>query len=142
MTIRKHVIISIVLLCVSGLILGCSEDSAISPAPQNEAPLIAPSNLRAMLSADGVSLSWDASSQPNVVGYNVYRHTPSLNQIGRLNDDPITTSWYVDTTTELHVRYEYRVTTVNLKGTESAYVSAMINTSPANDRGTGIDVQN
>jgi hypothetical protein len=141
MTIRKHVIIGIVLLCFSGFVLGCSEDSAISPAPQNEAPLIAPFNLRAMLCAEGVSLSWDASTQPNVVGYNMYRHEAEQNQIGRLNDEPITINRYIDTTVEPGVRYEYLVTAVSVRGTESAFASVMIDTSPANDRGTGFEVR-
>jgi fibronectin type 3 domain-containing protein len=141
MAVRKHVIISVVLLCVSGLILGCSEESAISPALQNEAPIIAPSNVRAMLHPDGVSLSWDASAQPNVVGYNVYRHEPAESRIGRLNDGPITVNRYIDTTTELNVRYEYLVTTVSAKGTESSPASVTINMSPDRDRGTGYDNQ-
>jgi len=131
MTFRKHVMISIVLLSISGLLLGCGDDSTVvTPEPTLEAPPAAPSGLSIKLNADGnVELTWDASSQPNVRGYNVYRHIASQSAISALNDAPLTEASFIDDTIDRGPVYEYMVTSVTTRGTESAYSTIQISTT-------------
>jgi len=149
MTVRKHVMISAVLLCVSGLLFGCSNDDPITLAPVvpvDEAPPIAVSGLNAMLTTGGgVALSWDASSSPNLRGYLVYRHKVSEQAIGLLTASPVMAARYVDSSVDQGQTYEYMVTAVNVKGLESAEstitVTVPVDTdvSTRNDRGTGLE---
>jgi fibronectin type 3 domain-containing protein len=125
MAFRKHVMITAVLLSISGLFLGCSSDKAVTPIPVTEAPLIAPSNVTATRTADGyISLRWDHNTQAHFMGYNVYRLSEQETQIGRLNDDPLAVNSYLDTDTNTYGRYQYWVTAVSVKNVESAYSAA------------------
>jgi fibronectin type 3 domain-containing protein len=144
MTVRKYVMISAVLLCVSGLLLGCSDDNPVTlpTVPVDEAPPTAVSGLNAILTAGGdVALSWDASSSPNLRGYKVYRHNVSDQAIGLLTASPVTDNRYVDSSVETGPKYEYMVTSVSVKGLESAYATVTIDTDTTrkNDRGTGLE---
>ena len=143
MTVRKYVMISAVLLCVSGLLLGCSEDNPVTLAPvSDEAPPTAVTGLSAVLTVGGsVELSWDVSSSPNLRGYKVYRHNVSEQAIGLLTSSPVTNNRYVDSSVEPGPEYEYMVTAINIKGLESAYTAVTIDTDVTrkNDRGTGLD---
>jgi hypothetical protein len=131
MTFRKHVMISIVLLCVSGFFLGCSsDDGTLAPAATDEAPPAAVSGLTYTLMSNGdIALRWDASTQPNLRGYNVYRHHPSQSAIGVLNASPLSDNRFVDTSSQRDEVYEYLVTTVSAKGLESAFTTITISTS-------------
>jgi fibronectin type 3 domain-containing protein len=130
MTFRKHVMISIVLLSISGLLLGCSDDSTVIPKATLEAPPAAPSGLSVQINADGnVELAWDASTQPNIRGYNVYRHVASQSAIATLNDAPLAEARYIDDQIDRGRLYEYMVTSVTTRGTESAYSTIQINTT-------------
>jgi fibronectin type 3 domain-containing protein len=142
MTFRMHVMIGFMLLCFAGLTTGCSEDSAVAPeaTPVDEAPPAVVSGLTVMLSASGdVTLRWDASTQPNLRGYNVYRHIVSESAIGILNASPLRDNRYTDTTAQRGQRYEYLVTAVSTKGLESAYASISIVTERDNVRDIGMD---
>jgi fibronectin type 3 domain-containing protein len=124
--------ISIVLLSISGLLLGCSDDSTVTPETIFEAPPAAPSGLSVQLNADGnVELTWDASTQPNIRGYNVYRHIASQSVIATLNDAPLAEARYIDDQVDIGHLYEYMVTSVTTRGTESAYSTIQINTTPS-----------
>ena len=133
MAFRK-VMITVALLSITGPALGCGGDTTVTPqAPQNEAPLLAPTNVRATRTAGGdVVLTWDANTQPTLAGFNVYRHDPTLSQIGLLNPAPITGTRYVDATAQAARTYEYRVVAVSVKGQESAYTSVVITTEAIN----------
>ena len=140
MTFRKHVMISAVLLCVSGLLLGCSEENPVTLTAGDEAPPTAVSGLSAMLiSGGGVALSWDASSSPNLRGYKVYRHNVTEQAIGLLTASPVTDNHYNDMSVVLGPKYEYMVTAVNARGLESVYATVEIGTMPRKDRGRGLD---
>lgn len=140
MTFRKHVMISIVLLSISGLLLGCGDDSTVAiPEPALEAPPAAPSGLSVELNADGyVELTWDANSQPNIRGYNVYRHIVSQSAIATLNDAPLTETSFIDDQIDRGPVYEYMVTSVTTRGTESAYSTIQINTTRG-DKGQDLE---
>jgi len=129
MTFRKHVMIGVAALCVSALLFGCSSEDTVAPAPVNEAPPVVVSGLSATLTSDGnVALRWDASAQPNVRGYNVYRHVASEYAIGKLNVDPIAQNRYIDSNVDQGLVYEYAVTAVTVRGQESGYAMISINT--------------
>jgi hypothetical protein len=68
-----------------------------------------------------VSLSWNASSSPDVSGYNVYRKTSGNTKYTKINSklDPNTS--YTDTTVGGGTIYYYATTAVNSSGKESGY---------------------
>lgn len=136
MTFRMHVMIGVVLLCISGLLLGCSDDdSTVAPEVTYEAPLSAPSGLRVALMPNGdILLRWNPSTQPNLSGYNVYRRAISETPIDQLNDAVLTAANYTDTNAQPGLVYEYRVTAISVRGTESTYASVEINTRPTGDK--------
>ena len=140
MTFRMHVMIGILLLCFVGLMMGCGENSAVAPPlPTDEAPPAAVSGLTVTLHSNGdVALRWDASSQLNLRGYNVYRHIVTDNAIGALNDSPLSDNRFIDTSTQRGQHYEYMVTAVGAKGLESAFATVSIVTERRNVRDTGI----
>ena len=136
MTFRKYVMISMVLLCGSVLMLGCSSDDPAPLGLGDEAPPAAISGLSArLLSGGDVELTWDASTQPRVSGYNVYRVVESEQGIGRLNTSPIANNRYIDTSVALGPVYQYLVTAVSAKGLESAFTAVSINTDPKRGKG-------
>jgi fibronectin type 3 domain-containing protein len=126
MAYRKHVLVSVVLLAISGILFGCG-DSTVAPDPTTEAPIVAPSNVTAQELANGdVMIQWDASSQTNLRGYNVYRHDIENQRIGKLNLNELSQSSYLDQTADRGVQYEYRVTAVSTRGTESNYSAVVV----------------
>ena len=72
-----------------------------------------------------VSLSWIASTSPEVTGYNIYRKTSSTGSYTRINSklDPDTN--YTDATVTHGTIYYYATTAVNSKGKESEYSSGV-----------------
>ncbi len=72
-----------------------------------------------------VSLSWIASTSPEVTGYNIYRKTSSTGSYARINSklDPNTN--YTDATVIHGTTYYYATTAVNSNGKESEYSSAI-----------------
>ena len=140
MTFRKYVMISMVLFCGSALLLGCSEDNPASPTTLDEAPPAAISGLSIrMLSGGDIELNWDASTQPNLNGYHVYRHIKSVHAIGRLTTSPIASNRYIDNNASTGPVYEYFVTAVSAKGLESGYSSIWIDTNPSKGKGEGFE---
>ena len=140
MTFRMHVMIGILLLCFAGLMMGCSDDgTVVEPVvPTDEAPPAAVSGLEVTLHSNGdVALTWDSSTQPNLRGYNVYRHIVTDNAIGTLNVSPLTANRYIDTGAQRGYRYEYMVTAVSAKGLESAFATISVLTERGNIRDTG-----
>lgn len=126
MAYRKHVLLTVVLLAISGILFGCG-DSTVAPNVTTEAPIVAPANVIARELANGdVEIQWDASTQTNLRGYNVYRLDSVNYQIQKLNGTELTQTSYVDGSVSRNVEYEYRVTAVSSKGTESNFASASI----------------
>lgn len=68
-----------------------------------------------------VSLSWVASTSPEVMGYNIYRKASAASSYTRINSllDPETN--YTDATVTHGTTYYYATTAVNSKGKESDY---------------------
>jgi len=138
MAFRKHVMISIVLLAISGLLFGCSDNSTTAPQIQTEAPILAPANVTATILTDGnVSISWDASTQTHLKGYNVYRLDIEAGQIGKLNPSILSANSYVDNGAQWRHEYQYRVTAVSVKNVESAYATVTIELTETSGKGDG-----
>ena len=69
--------------------------------------------------APSIDLSWDANSESDVLGYNVYRKDAGGGDYIRLNAAPIPASAFRDMTAEPGHSYLYRVTAVDQQHNES-----------------------
>ncbi len=67
-----------------------------------------------------VDLTWTASKSSNVIGYNVYRKTPS-GGYAKLNSSAIAATKYTDGSVAAGQTYYYVTTAVNSHGYESTY---------------------
>jgi hypothetical protein len=70
--------------------------------------------------AYSVSLTWVASTSPNVVGYNVYRRTGTTGNFAQINSALDGSTTYTDTSVADGVTYYYQTTAVNSSSEESA----------------------
>jgi hypothetical protein len=68
-----------------------------------------------------VSLSWIASTSPEVAGYNIYRKTSLTGSYARINSKLDNDTSYTDATVIHGTTYYYATTAVNSKGKESDY---------------------
>ncbi len=119
--------IALFALCASLLVSGCAEDSPTPVAPEDEAPVLAPTNVQAVVISGGdIQISWDASSQPNVRGYNVYRVDNGVSSIERLNGSPLEVTSVVDGGAQFGREYDYRVTSVSSRNAESRFATVTI----------------
>ncbi len=137
MALRKHLMLACALLAVSLVALGCAEDAAAPNATEDEAPVLAPTNLQAVVINGGdIQISWNASSQPNVRGYNVYRVDNVESSIERLNGEPLEVTSIVDGGARFGREYDYRVTSVSTRNAESAFAVVTIRNreAPPSDR--------
>jgi len=124
---RKHLPLAFALLAISLCAFGCAEDPVAPEEQQGEAPVLAPTNVQAVVVSGGdIQISWNASSQPNVRGYNIYRVDTIEDSITRLNDTPITATSIVDGGARFGREYDYRVTSVSDKNTESRFTTVTI----------------
>ncbi len=80
-----------------------------------------------------VTLSWVASTSPNIAGYNIYRGTTSLSGpygATPVNPSLITTLSYVDTSVGAGTTYYYVATAVNTSGVQSGDSTPIAATVP------------
>ena len=76
-----------------------------------------------------VALSWNASTSPGIVGYNVYRapYTTSCGAYAKLNPTLNTGTLYTDTTVANGNNYCYATTAVDSNSQESSYSNIVSN---------------
>ena len=67
-----------------------------------------------------VTLSWNASTSPNVIGYRIYRSTASGGTYTALNSTPVPGTSYVDHTVRGGITYYYVARSVDSTGAESS----------------------
>ena len=72
-----------------------------------------------------VSLSWIASTSPEISGYDIYRKTSSTGSYTRINSKPDPNTNYTDATVIHGTTYYYATTAVNSNGKESESSSAV-----------------
>ena len=92
-------------------------DSAERPLPDT-APGI-PNGLTATPSQDGISLAWDANTENDLAGYNVYRRVDGEADFSKLNNELLTSPGYEDTEAPAGQVSYYRVTAVDEADNES-----------------------
>jgi len=80
--------------------------------PVDEPPS-APSGFRAIAGGDNITLEWDANTEPDVDGYNVYRGETDVGPFGKLNGTPLKGTRYVDGGKQIGQRFCYQVTAVD-----------------------------
>ena len=101
----------------SGNESGPITDSAERPAPDT-APG-APNGLTATPSQGGISLTWDANTEGDLAGYNVYRKVDGETDFSKLNNALLTDTTYNDAEAPAGKVSYYRVTAVDAAGNES-----------------------
>ncbi len=95
--------------------IGCFEYSEVTnPAPA------APTGLAADAADSLVVLDWNANTEEDLAGYNIYRSTTSGSGYTKLNSTLLTSPGYTDSTVENLATYYYAVTAVDAAGGESA----------------------
>jgi hypothetical protein len=96
-----------------------SEPSApVSLTPRDVFPPPVPTGLTAVNAAGAVDLLWNATTAPDLAGYNVYRSTDG-GMFERINKQIAPTPIFHDQTVAAGNRYQYAVTAVDLSGNES-----------------------
>ncbi|MGH9430266.1 MAG: choice-of-anchor D domain-containing protein [Terriglobia bacterium] len=73
------------------------------------------------VTAPYVSLTWDASTSQNVIGYNVYRGVQINGPFSKINTSLVPGTWYQDDNVYSGDTYYYVTTAVNSQNVESAY---------------------
>ncbi len=77
------------------------------------------------------TLTWVASTSPNIAGHNVYRSTVAAGPYTRVNSNLVTPTTYLDAAVQAGVVYYYVVTAVDTNNNESAYSNQAQATIPA-----------
>ncbi len=90
----------------------------------------------ALATAHTVGLSWDASTSPNIVGYNIYRGPSANGPYTKINSSLDPNTSYSDTTVQGGDTYFYVTTAVDNQGVESAYSNQSEATIPGGGSGT------
>ena len=90
---------------------------------QDVFPPAVPAGLQAVFSGPGqapfIDLVWAPVTDPDLAGYNVYRHEEGTAPV-KLNSEPVKTPAYRDTQVSAGKRYLYSVTSIDARGNESA----------------------
>jgi len=125
MKARLSAFAAIALVGLCSFVIGCNSDGLTSTS--NTAALVAPQNVRVSQNAWGnVIVTWDRNTQSSLRGYNVYRRDLAESSIQLLTSQPTEDNYYLDEAVVQQRQYEYRVTSVSTKGTESAYSGTVI----------------
>ena len=85
----------------------------VSVKPRDLRAPAAPKGLMAIPVEAGVELSWQRNTEPDVLGYLVYRRIQGRGDYGQLNTAPLQSPVYVDRTVVVGASYEYVVTAVD-----------------------------
>ena len=127
MAFRKQAALVLALASVV-VFLGCTEELN-SPVTTDDQPVLPPTHVTAIALGDGpVRVTWGASSDPTINGYNLYRREVGQGSPKKINSTRIMATEYVDGTTSAPKNYEYRVIAVNSKGKQSRYVAVTVQT--------------
>ncbi|MFH1032654.1 MAG: hypothetical protein V1767_08860 [Chloroflexota bacterium] len=96
----------------------------------NVAP-VAPTSVNATAGNETISLSWNANTEPDLSGYNVYRSLTSGGSYSQINGSLVTSSNYTNTGLYGGGTYYYKVTAVDNVSAESGF-SNIANANAAN----------
>lgn len=81
--------------------------------PTDLIPPSAPLGLIAVPLKNGIELNWRRNTEPDLLGYYVYRRRSGEKEFKRLNEAPLEKEAYLDTRVELEHDYDYSVTAVD-----------------------------
>jgi hypothetical protein len=124
MAFRKQAALALALASVV-VFLGCTDE--VNAPTTDEQPVLPPTSVTAFAMSDGsVRVKWDASSEPTINGYNLYRREVGSGSPKRVNNTRIITTQYLDGATTPLKYYEYRVTAVNTRGKESRFTAVVV----------------
>ncbi|MEO6434352.1 MAG: hypothetical protein ABIP55_01135, partial [Tepidisphaeraceae bacterium] len=98
--------------------------SGIRSNPVDTTPPAAPAGLGTSASESGIVLSWNANSEGDLAGYNVYRSTSANGTFTKLNGGLLSGTSFNDTTAPAGEQSFYRVTAVDLNANESTFAAA------------------
>jgi hypothetical protein len=115
-----------------GLVEG--DDSPVAAVFANDTfPPDAPAGLQAVFSglADQrfIDLAWTPNAEPDLAGYNVYRHTSDESRV-KINSALVKTSAFRDDQVKAGTRYFYSVSAVDLRNNESQQSAEASETVP------------
>jgi hypothetical protein len=81
-----------------------------------------PSGVEAVFSAAApnsfIDITWTGNTEPDLAGYNVYRHTGDERPV-KINSELVKTPRFADPGVQPGIKYSYSVTAVDLRGNES-----------------------
>ena len=104
----------------TGLTQGTAAVARLGFLAAGGAPPDAPQNLTASPAHQEVSLDWDDNTEPNIIGYNVYRAETQGGPYAKVNAAFVTASAYTDTGLTNDVTYYYVV-----KATNTGYLESL-----------------
>lgn len=93
----------------------------------------------ASVHANSVTLEWDACTESNIAGYNVYRSASSGSGYIKLNGTLLGATNYTDSSVADGQKYYYVCTAVNDSGLESGYSNEVSFAAPANQPPVAVD---
>lgn len=94
----------------------------------------APQNLIATATHESITLSWDASDDSTVTGYQILRRRPDdgeNNLLVHVSDTGNIDTTYTDTDVQPNTRYVYRVKAINADGVSPSSNSLTVSTEPS-----------
>ncbi|MBI3084753.1 MAG: hypothetical protein HYY88_03345 [candidate division NC10 bacterium] len=89
------------------------DSNEVSATPVDLTPPGPPRGLVAIPGPGAVALSWNANTEPDLLGYLVYRLEPPALTSSRLTETPVQTTTFTDRTARPGVTYLYTVTAVD-----------------------------
>ncbi|XOV80711.1 MAG: endonuclease [Aestuariibacter sp.] len=101
-------------------------------------PPVAPSGSNAQGGLQQISVSWNANSESDLAGYNLYRSDTSGGTLTKLNGTLLVDTFYTDSGLTDNTSYYYRVSAVDSSGNESALATEVSATT--DNPGSGGDV--
>ncbi len=103
-------------------------------------PPSAPTNLIATAASSiQIDLSWTATTESDLAGYNIYQSTTSGSGFSKINTSLVTGESYVDTDLTSGTTYYYKITAEDTSGNESGY-SSEVNATPTADESLNLIV--
>ena len=93
--------------------------SATRPAVDTTPPA-APTGVVATGGSMGISLTWNANTESDLAGYNIYRSSSATGTFVKLNSNPLTSPKFFDTTVPAGATVYYRIVAVDKAGNASA----------------------
>lgn len=111
-----------------------SDDSPVTTVFAHDTfPPATPSGVQAVYSAAAsgsfIDLTWTPNSEPDLAGYNVYRHVGSEPPV-KINSELVKTPRFADPGIQAGMKYFYSVSAVDLRGNESEKSEETFETVP------------